>query len=215
MPPCSIPLRVPRRSGSTTGCACSAQRSPASVAVLLYRCYAKVNFTLEIVAKRTDGFHELTSLVHTISLADDLRIEESNELECRVEGLEIELETNLVWRAAQLLATQTRERRGARLTLVKRIPAAGGLGGGSSDAAGALVGLNRHWDNRLNFGELSALAAQLGSDVPFFIRGGAALMQGRGERLEALPASAGQWLVLAVPAHEVFDKTRRLYAALS
>jgi 4-diphosphocytidyl-2-C-methyl-D-erythritol kinase len=185
------------------------------VTELLYRCYAKVNFTLEISGKRADGFHELESVVHTISLADDLRIESADTLECRVEGLEIELETNLVWRAARLLAAHTGERRGARLTLVKRIPAAGGLGGGSTDAATALVGLNRLWGNRLSFSELGDLAAQLGSDVPFFIRGGAALMQGRGERLDPLTPNTTQWLVVAVAAHDISDKTRRLYGALT
>jgi 4-diphosphocytidyl-2-C-methyl-D-erythritol kinase len=181
---------------------------------LLYRTYAKINLTLEIVGKRGDGYHDLASLVHTISLADDLRLEPAADLEARVEGLDIEPETNLVWRAAQLLATTTRERRGAHVTLVKRIPVAAGLGGGSTDAATALVGLNRLWGYRLSLDELSALAADLGSDVPFFVRGGAALMTGRGEQLAPVPPLRGQWLILAVPAHTVADKTRRLYGAL-
>jgi 4-diphosphocytidyl-2-C-methyl-D-erythritol kinase len=184
------------------------------MAHLLYRCYAKVNLSLEVLGKRPDGFHDLASLVHTISLADDLRIAPADELLTRVEGLDIDPETNLVWRAARLLAQTTGERRGAELTLVKRIPAAAGLGGGSSDAATTLVGLNRFWGSRLGLRDLEQLAAQLGSDVPFFVRGGGALMRGRGDDLTPQPALKGQWLVLLVPPHDIADKTRRLYAAL-
>jgi 4-diphosphocytidyl-2-C-methyl-D-erythritol kinase len=180
-----------------------------------YRCYAKVNLTLEILGRRADGFHDLASLVHTISLADDLRVEAADGLLTRVEGLDLDPATNLVARAAALLQTSLRERRGAELTLVKRIPAAAGLGGGSSDAAAALVALNALWGHRSNLGALAELAAELGSDVPFFLRGGAALMTGRGEQLEPLPPIVGQWLVLLVPAHDVPDKTRQLYGALA
>jgi 4-diphosphocytidyl-2-C-methyl-D-erythritol kinase len=181
---------------------------------VLYRSYAKVNLTLEILGRREDGFHELASLVHTIGLADDLRIDASDELLTRVEGLDIDAETNLVARAAELLAARTRERRGAELSLVKRIPAAAGLGGGSSDAATTLIGLNSFWGTELNLAELEQLAAELGSDIPFFIRGGAAVMRGRGEELESLAPLDGQWLILVVPPHDVIDKTRRLYSLL-
>jgi 4-diphosphocytidyl-2-C-methyl-D-erythritol kinase len=181
---------------------------------VLYRCYAKINLTLEIHRRREDGFHDLASIVHTINLADDLRIEAADELLTRVEGLHIDPDTNLVSRAAALIASATGARRGAELSLVKRIPAAAGLGGGSSDAATTLVGLNALWGSRLSLHALSELAAELGSDVPFFVRGGAALMQGRGEKLEPLPPLIGHWLVLLVPAHDVIDKTRRLYGAL-
>jgi len=183
---------------------------------MLYRCYAKLNFTLEILRRRDDGYHDLASLVHTVSLADDLRIELANELLTRVEGLDIDPETNLVARAAERLvsATGRGSRVGAELSLVKRIPAAAGLGGGSSDAATTLVGLNALWDTRLGLTDLVRLAAELGSDVPFFIRGGAAVMRGRGDELEVLPPLTGQWLVIAVPPHDVLDKTRRLYGSL-
>ncbi len=181
---------------------------------MMYRCYAKVNLTLEILGKRGDGYHDLASLVHTISLADDLRIETANEVLTRVEGLDIEPDTNLVARAAALLEAWAKPRRGAELSLVKRIPAAAGLGGGSSDAAATLVGLNTLWGSRLNLGDLASLAGQLGADVPFFLRGGAALMRGRGDLLEPLPPVVDQWLVLVVPPHDVIAKTRRLYAAL-
>jgi 4-diphosphocytidyl-2-C-methyl-D-erythritol kinase len=181
---------------------------------MLYRCYAKVNLTLEILGKRADGFHELASLVHTVNLGDDLRVEPADELLSRVEGLDIDPETNLVARAARLLGVTLNEKRGAELSLVKRIPAAAGLGGGSSDAAATLMGLNTLWGSRLGLSALSRLAEELGSDVPFFLRGGAAVMRGRGEELATLPPRIGQWLVLLVPRHAVQDKTRRLYASL-
>jgi 4-diphosphocytidyl-2-C-methyl-D-erythritol kinase len=181
---------------------------------VLYRCYGKVNLTLEVLGRRYDGYHDLASLVHTISLADDLRIDPANEVLIRVEGLDIEPETNLVSRAARLLATTTGARAGAELTLVKRIPTAAGLGGGSSDAATTLVGLNSLWGTRLGVGDLSRLAGELGSDVPFFVRGGAALMRGRGDDLTALPPVKDQWLIVVVPIHEIEEKTRRVYSAL-
>jgi 4-diphosphocytidyl-2-C-methyl-D-erythritol kinase len=184
------------------------------VASLVYRCYAKINLTLEVLRRREDGYHELASLVHTIGLADDLHVDSANELLTRVEGLDIDPETNLVARAAQLLNSATRVRTGAELSLTKRIPAAAGLGGGSSNAATTLVGLNTLWGTRIHLAELTQLAAELGSDVPFFVRGGAALMRGRGEELEILPPIQSQWLVIVVPPHDVLDKTKRLYAAL-
>jgi 4-diphosphocytidyl-2-C-methyl-D-erythritol kinase len=184
------------------------------VPTLVYRCYAKLNLTLEVLRRRADGYHELASLVHTIGLADDLHIGPADELLTRAEGLDIEADTNLVARAAQLLASATRVRAGAELTLNKGIPIAAGLGGGSSDAATTLVGLNTFWGTGVHLVELTQLAAELGSDVPFFVRGGAALMRGRGADLEILPAVQGQWFVIVVPPHGVEEKTRRLYAAL-
>jgi 4-diphosphocytidyl-2-C-methyl-D-erythritol kinase len=181
--------------------------------VLVYRCYAKINLTLEVLRRRDDGYHELASLVHTIGLADDLHIAPARELLTRVEGL-APPETNLVARAAQLLSAVTRVRAGAELTLTKGIPTAAGLGGGSSDAATTLVGLNTLWGTRVSLAELTQLAAELGSDIPFFVRGGAAVMRGRGENLEVLPPIQSQWVVIVVPPHDVLDKTRRLYAAL-
>jgi 4-diphosphocytidyl-2-C-methyl-D-erythritol kinase len=181
---------------------------------LLYRCYAKINLTLEVLRRREGGYHELASLVHTISLADDLRIDSANELLTRVQGLDIDAESNLVTRAAHVLASTTHVGLGAQLTLNKRIPAAAGLGGGSSDAATTLVGLNTLWGTRVGVADLTRLAEELGSDVPFFVRGGAALMRGRGEQLETLPPLNGQWFIVVVPPHVLPDKTKRLYAAL-
>jgi 4-diphosphocytidyl-2-C-methyl-D-erythritol kinase len=181
--------------------------------ILLYRCYAKVNLSLEVLRRRDDGYHDLVSLVHTIGLADDLHIQPADKILTRVEGLET-IENNLVTRAAHLLAASTHTRLGADLTLLKRIPSAAGLGGGSSDAATTLVGLNSLWGTQLHYHALVRLATQLGSDVPFFLRGGAALMRGRGDELYALPSLGSQWLVVAVPELALPNKTATLYGAL-
>ncbi len=180
---------------------------------MLYRTYAKINLTLEVLGKRSDGYHDLASLTHTIGLADDLYVEAADEILTKVQGLEV-LENNLVTRAAHLLAAQTHTRSGAQLTLVKRIPAAAGLGGGSSDAASTLVALNRLWQTRLGLSALAPLASQLGSDVPFFVRGGAAVLRGRGDDLEPLAPLPVQWLTLAFPEAALPNKTATLYAAL-
>lgn len=182
---------------------------------LRYRAYAKVNLTLEVLGRRDDGYHEIASLVHTISLADDLHFELADTIHCAVEGLELESDANLVVQAARQLATATRISAGASIALRKRIPAAAGLGGGSSDAATTLVALDRLWGAGLSRASILALAAELGSDVPYFVRGGCALMRGRGERLAALPPVRGQWLALLVPRHAVPAKTASLYSALT
>jgi 4-diphosphocytidyl-2-C-methyl-D-erythritol kinase len=179
-----------------------------------YRCYAKVNLTLEVLRRRDDGYHDLASLVHTISLADDLHMVSASTLSSHIEGVDITAESNLVTRAAHVLASTANLSPQVELRLVKRIPAAAGLGGGSSDAATALVGLNRLWGTRLATSDLARLAATLGSDVPFFIDGGAALMTARGEHLEILPPLSGQWLILVMPPHAVAAKTAQLYSAL-
>jgi 4-diphosphocytidyl-2-C-methyl-D-erythritol kinase len=185
------------------------------VNTVAYRCFAKINLTLEVIGRRDDGYHDLASLVHTIDLADDLFIESSDGWQCHVQGLALDPTTNLVNRAARLLASTAGVSANADVTLVKRIAAAAGLGGGSSDAASALVGLNALWGTGLDRSEgMHPLAGKLGSDVPFFLNGGAAVMRGRGEVIEELPALANQWLVLVVPPHALSDKTTRLYAAL-
>ena len=181
---------------------------------LVYRCYAKVNLTLEVLRRRDDGYHDLASLAHTISLADDLHVEDSDELLVLVEGLEAGSQPNLVATAAALLVDRTRARRHAELRLVKRIPAAAGLGGGSSDAATTLVGLDRLWGSHLGQRRLMRLAAELGSDVPFFIRGGAAVLHGRGDQVRPLRPLDRQHLVVVVPPSTLPNKTATMYAAL-
>ena len=146
-------------------------------------CPAKINWFLLVLGKREDGYHEIQSLMQCIGLYDTLTFEPSDEIDLVCDA-PIPKEQNLVYRAAVLLKKHTGTRKGARITLVKRIPSPAGLGGGSSDAAHTLTGLSKLWGIELARAEFHALAAQLGSDVPFFLDASTcptALVQGRGE----------------------------------
>lgn len=174
---------------------------------------AKINWTLEVLNRRDDGYHEVRTVMQTVELRDSLDIEAAGELQIEVEGPHEVSEDDLMLRAAAVL--DEGGGRGGRVRLRKRIPVAAGLGGGSSDAAAALRGLNRLWGLGHGKERLAELAAQIGSDVPFFIYGGTALAEGRGERVTALPEAAPMWLVLLAPPLELPEKTRRMYAALA
>jgi 4-diphosphocytidyl-2-C-methyl-D-erythritol kinase len=151
----------------------------------LLRCPAKINLGLEVVGRLPDGYHEIRTLFQAIDLADDLSITAlESGLVLEVTGLEAPAGAdNLVARAAALLSEHARVGRGARLHLHKRVPVGAGLGGGSSDAAVALMALDRLWETGLGQEGLRPLAEQLGADVPYFLRGGLCLGLGRGERL--------------------------------
>ena len=177
--------------------------------------YAKINLSLEVTGKRDDGYHEIKTVLHTIDLADRLafRPAEQTSLECDQPSLEDE--HNLVLRTCQLIQEYTGHQGGAAIRLQKNIPVAAGLGGGSSDAASVLAGLSRLWELGLSDPELEEIAAELGSDVPFFIRGGTALAQGRGEALTALPSLESLGLLLVCPRESILDKTRAMYQRIS
>ncbi len=182
---------------------------------------AKVNLTLEILGKRPDGYHEIASVMQTIDLADLVRLEHANEIALQVmgpaaSGLPEDVSRNLAYRAALALRLEAgRPELGVRITLEKRIPAGMGLGGGSTDAAAVLRGLDRLWTLHMGAERLSRIAASLGSDVPFFLQGGTALSTGRGETLSTLPDVSPVELVLFIADIEVEDKTRRMYTEIS
>ncbi|HMA34232.1 MAG TPA: 4-(cytidine 5'-diphospho)-2-C-methyl-D-erythritol kinase [Chloroflexia bacterium] len=179
---------------------------------------AKINLTLEVLGRRKDGYHEIASLLQTISLHDTLSFapQDGGEVvvDCDAPALAGNPQANLVWRAARVLQQASGVTQGAHITLQKRIPLAAGLGGGSSDAATALRGLNQLWDLRLPDRELENLASLLGSDVPFFVRGGTALVEGRGEKVTPLRPLAGGWFVLVTPPLLLPDKTSLVYSLL-
>ncbi|MGE5333984.1 MAG: 4-(cytidine 5'-diphospho)-2-C-methyl-D-erythritol kinase [Nitrososphaerota archaeon] len=179
--------------------------------------WAKINLTLSVLGKREDGFHALASVMQTISLADTLRIQVSDTagLTCAVDRLELQNDDNLALRAARLLREEGHLTGGVTLELRKQIPAQGGLGGGSSDAATVLTALNELCALGLSQPRLEALAARLGSDVPFFIHGGTALIEGRGEFVTPLPDSEPLWLIVARPPVNISTATvfRSLTAA--
>ena len=172
-----------------------------SGAVLAVACPAKVNLGLRVVGRRPDGYHELDTVFQAIGLEDQLEAGPAGEfgLACDAPGVPLD-ETNLVLRAARLLAEWSGKRGlGASFVLRKTIPAGGGLGGGSSNAAGALLLCERLWCLGLGPGALAPLAARLGADVPFFLLGGTARGRGRGDLLEPLTFAGARPVVLGCP----------------
>ena len=163
---------------------------------------AKVNLGLRVLRKRPDGFHDVETILQAIDLRDDIDI-------TRLPGKTIEVlcdhpevpsgPENLAHRAARTLQEETSRGEGCRIVIRKRIPPAAGLGGGSSNAAATLLGLNQLWNISLSDHQLVDMAARLGSDVPFFLQGGTALAQGRGEILTPLRMRADFCLVLVKP----------------
>ena len=169
---------------------------------------AKINWALNITGRRPDGYHLLDMLMQTISLEDELTLEEADELSLTVidrrgdAGSAVPVPAgadNLVLKAARALKALTGTTNGARLTLVKRVPAQAGLGGGSADCAAALTGLNAFWGLGLSPEALMALGAQLGADVPFCLTGGLARVQGIGEQVTPLGFAPQAPLVLLKP----------------
>jgi 4-diphosphocytidyl-2-C-methyl-D-erythritol kinase len=188
---------------------------------------AKINLTLEVLAKREDGWHDISSIMQTIDLCDTLIIHESSRIEIITDYSLLppwdsmvtltgnsHKEDNLVYKAAKILQDETGYRGGADIKLIKRIPSASGLGGGSSDAAAALRGLNELWKLGLGTSELVNIGTKLGSDVAFFIYGGTCLVEGRGERVTPLKALPRRWMVLLLPSLAIPEKTKTLYSCL-
>lgn len=147
---------------------------------------AKVNLFLRVLHRREDGFHEVESLMAPITLADSLQFESADDFEFRCNDASLDRDDNLVVRAARLFFSETNREPKVRITLQKNIPYGAGLGGGSSDAAATLRGLDRFFDLRLSSEKLRALATELGSDVPFFVSEHAAICRGRGEIIEPM-----------------------------
>ncbi len=185
------------------------------MALLELRAHAKVNLTLEVLGIRADGYHEIASVVQTIGLHDTLTLESADRITLECDLPKLASPANLAFKAASLLKEETGYGQGATIRVQKGIPVSAGLGGGSSDAAAALVGLNRLWGLGLATEELLPLAARLGSDVPLFLYGGTAMVHGRGELVRPMPPADLEWLVVLIPTIELSDKTATLYAALS
>lgn len=176
---------------------------------------AKINLTFEVLSKRRDGYHEIVSVMQAISLCDVLTFEPHDHIRLASDVAELVSPNNLVYKAAQLMQEMARGDRGVAISLWKGIPLASGLGGGSSDAAVTMEVLNEMWRMHLSRQRLTKVAAQLGSDVPFFVGGSpTALACGRGEKVKALPSPAKTWLVLLRPPLELANKTREMYAHL-
>ncbi|MDR5682890.1 MAG: 4-(cytidine 5'-diphospho)-2-C-methyl-D-erythritol kinase [Armatimonadota bacterium] len=172
---------------------------------LRLNAYAKVNLTLDVLGRRDDGYHDIETVLHTLELHDTVILREADRgitVLCDHRAVPTDVQ-NLVFRTAQLLRETYGVDRDIQIEIQKRIPPASGLGGGSSDAAVTLLGLAHMWKLRLDNRELLSLAGQIGSDVPFFLVGGAALATGRGERLQFLHTLPTTWVVLACPSFEI------------
>lgn len=181
------------------------------------RAYAKVNLTLDVGAKRADGYHEIISVMQRISLHDTVTVERGagrDILLCGVPVTEHE-DDNLCMKALRAFLAETGIKSdGVSITLEKHIPVQAGLGGGSSDAAAVLRALRTLYAPDMSDGRLETLAARLGSDVPFFIRGGTQLATGRGEVVSALPPLTAGWFVVVKPdeGYSTAEMYRRLDA---
>jgi 4-diphosphocytidyl-2-C-methyl-D-erythritol kinase len=176
--------------------------------------FAKINWTLEVLGRREDGYHELRTILQTLSVADELRLTPTaGEIEIVCDNSDVPCdETNLIYRAAVLLRDLTGVRRGVRVELTKRIPLGAGLGGGSSNAGVTLIALQKVWNVTPAPLDLFRLGSQLGADVPFFLLGGTGLGVGRGDEVYALPDINFNCLLLVNPGLHV--PTREIYGAL-
>ena len=172
---------------------------------------AKLNLFLHVLGRRDDGYHDLQTVFQFLDLADSISLSiRADGRVCRTSShAEVEEDSDLVVRAARLLQQETGSSRGADISVEKRIPLGAGLGGGSSDAATTLLGLNKLWDLRLSVEKLAALGLRLGADVPVFVHGTAAWAEGVGERLEPVELETPWYLMVnpgcAVATAEVFS----------
>lgn len=170
---------------------------------------AKINIYLEVVNRRKDGYHNIESIMQTVSLFDRITINPAAEkltLKCNIKDLPVD-QSNLALKAAILLKNELKIKNGADIYLEKSIPMGAGLGGGSSDAAAVLKGLLHVWRQKLSNEKLLEIAEKLGSDVPFFLFGGTAIARGKGEKLEKLTKIQNANILLVNPGFGVATKT--------
>lgn len=182
------------------------------------RAFSKINVGLAITGKRNDGYHNIDTIFQSIFLGDSLYFAhhhsvvfsgDAPELPYYMAQLIPYTESNIAMKALRMVQDYTGCTQGAAIHLLKRVPPCAGMGGGSGDGAAMLLGLNKFWDLRLTDEELLTMASKLGSDVPFLLKGGTARGTGRGERLETLPTSGAQWLLIVKP--EVSISTAEAY----
>ena len=187
--------------------------------MLTLKAYAKINLTLEVLSRRDDGNHEVATIMQTVDLHDTVRLAHADDIILTCDDPALESLDNLAYKAAQLLRKESGYTGGAHIAIDKAIPVSAGLGGGSSDAAATLNGLNELWQLGMTTAQLETLGAQIGSDVPFLLRGGTAIGLGRGERIRRLPPANVEWMVVLTPdvnhAGDTPSKTAALYGMLT
>ena len=178
--------------------------------------YAKLNLTLDVLGKREDGYHDLKSVMQTVSIRDDIELDIGTGkpwvLHCDKEGIPTD-ERNLAWKAAKVYCeAMHKDPDGLAIRITKRIPSEAGMGGGSADAAAVLRALNRFYGEPLSILALAELGAQVGSDVPFCVVGGTVMVEGRGEKLRKLPDLPDCYFVVVKP--DFSNSTAELYRKL-
>lgn len=178
--------------------------------------YAKLNLTLDVLDKRADGYHDIKTVMQTVSVRDDIEIDIGTgkewTLSCNIEGVP-EDSRNLAWKAAEIYCkTMDKEPDGLHIRITKRIPMGAGMAGGSADAAAVLRALNDYYGNPLSILALAELGASVGSDVPFCVIGGTAVAEGRGERVRKLPNMPDCFIVVCKPEFSI--STPELYRKL-
>ena len=178
------------------------------------KAHAKINLTIEILGKRQDGYHEIVSILQTIGLHDTIKLTIANDISLKTNMSAVPESGNLAYKAAQLMAERSQKHQGVTIQLDKSIPISAGLGGGSADAAAVLSGLNRLWELELSYEDLIEIAGELGSDVPFFIKGGTAMVSGRGDQVRALQPAHSTWFILICPNIHIHDKTKTMYSII-
>ena len=170
---------------------------------------AKVNLILRILDRRPDGYHNLWSIMHTVALEDAVTMRASSQrgirLACNVGGLSVD-HTNLVWRAASAVLDRAQLSVGVDIELYKRVPMGAGLGGGSSDAAATILGLNQSLQLGWTREKMAEVGQALGSDVAFFLFAPSAIVTGRGESVRPVTIEGGRWIVLVKPTFEIETK---------
>lgn len=183
------------------------------IIMITEKAYAKINLTLSVGEKREDGYHEIDSVMHSISLCDEVTLTEAGGISLSIkEGLAPGGKANLMWEAAELFFRETGFSGGVHMELVKQIPSEAGMGGGSSDAAAVLRGLNRMTGQQLSLMALADMGAKLGADVPFCVAGGCRRCEGIGEKLTPLAGWAGLPVVIVRPSVSI--STGKAYGLL-
>ena len=175
--------------------------------ILEEKAYAKLNLTLDVLGKREDGYHDLKSVMQTVSLYDDITISIGTgkpwNIVCNKEGVPCD-ERNLVWKAAKVYLDEVnKDVDGLEISIYKRIPSGAGMGGGSADAAAVLRALNRYFGEPLSVMQLANMGAKVGSDVPFCVLGGTVMCEGRGEVMRKLPNMPNCIFVICKPEFSI------------
>jgi len=171
---------------------------------LILHCPSKLNLTLEILKKKDNGMHEIKSHFQLIDLCDVMHIEKSNAQQSSIRtnaSIDMDSKKNLVYQAIEALSEHVSQELHCNIIIEKNIPIGGGLGGGSSDAAAALIGINKIFSLKLNVSELMKIGLKLGADVPFFVAGKNAIASGIGEQLSEINSETNKFLVISPPIH--------------